>query len=136
VTARWAFSCGSRMALSQPAAIHSSNSAGGGVGFQKGVLRGIAVALRLTRSRAPTTATEFFAMTSANKGRYSTVKHSTVINGLKTSVSLEKEFWSAQGTTVSAIIGAIELKRDHTNLCSALRLFVLDFYRKQLPPPE
>jgi predicted DNA-binding ribbon-helix-helix protein len=82
-------------------------------------------------------------MTSANKGRYSTVKHSTVINGLKTSVSLEKEFWSAlkeiatvQGTTVSAIIGAIELKRDHTNLCSALRLFVLDFYRKQLPPPE
>jgi predicted DNA-binding ribbon-helix-helix protein len=131
------------MALSQPAAIHSSNSAGGGVGFQKGVLRGIAVALRLTRSRAPTTATEFFAMTSANKGRYSTVKHSTVINGLKTSVSLEKEFWSAlkeiatvQGTTVSAIIGAIELKRDHTNLCSALRLFVLDFYRKQLPPPE
>jgi hypothetical protein len=46
------------MALFQPAAIHSSNSAGGGVGFQKGVLRGIAVALRLTRSRAPTTATE------------------------------------------------------------------------------
>jgi predicted DNA-binding ribbon-helix-helix protein len=80
-------------------------------------------------------------MTSANKGRYSTVKHSTVINGHKTSVSLEKEFWSSlkeiaivQGTTVSAIIGAIDLKRDHTNLCSALRLFVLDFYRKQLPP--
>jgi len=82
-------------------------------------------------------------MTSPNKGRYSTVKHSISINGHKTSVSLEKEFWSAlkeiatvQGTTVSAIIGAIELKRDHTNLCSALRLFVLDFYRKQLPPPE
>jgi predicted DNA-binding ribbon-helix-helix protein len=80
-------------------------------------------------------------MTSTNKGRHATVKHSTVINGHKTSVSLEKEFWSAlkeiaivQGTTVSAIIGAIDLKRDHTNLCSALRLFVLDFYRKQLPP--
>jgi predicted DNA-binding ribbon-helix-helix protein len=41
-----------------------------------------------------------------------------------------------QGTTVSAIIGAIDLKRYHTNLGSALRLFVLDFYRKQLPPLE
>jgi predicted DNA-binding ribbon-helix-helix protein len=82
-------------------------------------------------------------MTSTNKGRHATVKHSTVINGHKTSVSLEKEFWSAlkeiaivQGTTVSAIIGAVNLKRDHTNLCSGLRLFVLDFYRKQLPPLE
>jgi predicted DNA-binding ribbon-helix-helix protein len=80
-------------------------------------------------------------MTNANKGRRSTFKHSTVIKGHKTSVSLEKEFWSAlkeiaivQGTTVHALIGAIDLKRDHTNLCSAHRLFVLDFHRKQLPP--
>jgi hypothetical protein len=30
----------------------------------------------------------------------------------------------------------IDLKRDHTNLSSALRVFVLDFYRKQQPPLE
>jgi predicted DNA-binding ribbon-helix-helix protein len=82
-------------------------------------------------------------MTSPNKGRYSTVKHSISINGHKTSVSLEKEFWSAlkeiavvQDTIVSALVGSIALKCDHTNLCSALRLFMLDFYRKQLPPLE
>jgi predicted DNA-binding ribbon-helix-helix protein len=41
-----------------------------------------------------------------------------------------------QGTTVQALVGAIDLKRDHSNLCSALRPFVLDFYCKQLPPLE
>jgi predicted DNA-binding ribbon-helix-helix protein len=81
-------------------------------------------------------------MTSANS-HYSTFKHSTVINGHKTSVSLEKEFWSAlkeiaivQGTTVTALVGTIDLKRDHSNLSSALRVFVVEFYRKQLPPHE
>ncbi len=65
------------------------------------------------------------------------VKRSIVVAGHKTSVSLEDEFWSGlkeiaatRVTTLSDLAGAIDKeRRQHTNLSSALRLFVLDFYR-------
>ncbi len=67
------------------------------------------------------------------------VKRSIVIAGHKTSVSLEDPFWSAlkeiaarRLTTLSALVDEIDKKRQHTNLSSALRLFVLDFYRSQI----
>jgi hypothetical protein len=41
-----------------------------------------------------------------------------------------------QGISISALVSAIDLKRYHSNLSSALRLFTLDFYRKRLPPLE
>ena len=66
------------------------------------------------------------------------VKRSIVLNGHKTSVSLEDEFWSAlkviAGTrfiNLSQLVTAIDGQREHDNLSSAIRLFVLDFYRRR-----
>jgi predicted DNA-binding ribbon-helix-helix protein len=65
-------------------------------------------------------------------------KRSLVIAGRKTSVSLEDAFWEAlkqiaiqQHMVVSELAGAIDSKRQHGNLSSAIRLFVLDFYRRR-----
>ena len=67
------------------------------------------------------------------------VKRSIVIAGHKTSVSLEDAFWkglkeiaSRRDATLSELVASIDADRQHGNLSSALRLFVLDFYRNQL----
>jgi predicted DNA-binding ribbon-helix-helix protein len=67
------------------------------------------------------------------------VKRSVVIAGRKTSVSLEDAFWTAlkeiargRGMTLSDLVAEIDGQRQHSNLSSAVRLFVLDFYRNQL----
>jgi len=67
------------------------------------------------------------------------LKRSDVIEGHKTSISLEDEFWDSfkeiadeRGMTVSALVGAIDGGRKHVNLSSAIRLFVLGVYRDQL----
>ena len=64
------------------------------------------------------------------------VKRSIVIDGHKTSVSLEDQFWSglkeiarAQGATLSKVVAEIDSVREQGNLSSALRLFVLDQVR-------
>lgn len=61
------------------------------------------------------------------------------IAGHKTSVSLEDAFWAALkaiaaagNTTVSDLVGAIDVGRRHANLSSAIRLFILDFYKASL----
>jgi len=66
-------------------------------------------------------------------------KRSVVIAGHKTSVSLEDAFWSAlkevaaqRDMTLSELVGAIDADREHGNLSSAIRLFVLDVYLDQL----
>jgi predicted DNA-binding ribbon-helix-helix protein len=68
------------------------------------------------------------------------VKRSIVIAGHKTSVSLEDAFWKglkeiAEGRdiTLSDLVAAIDARRQHGNLSSVIRLFVLDFYRNRLP---
>jgi predicted DNA-binding ribbon-helix-helix protein len=67
------------------------------------------------------------------------VKRSIVIAGHKTSVSLEDAFWEGlkeiggeRHTTLSDMVAAIDSERRQSNLSSAIRLFVLDFYRRQL----
>ena len=67
-------------------------------------------------------------------------KRTVVIAGNKTSVSLEDTFWqslkeiaSEHGMTLSELITTINSERQHTNLSSAIRLFVLEFYRRQIP---
>ena len=67
------------------------------------------------------------------------VKRSIVLAGHKTSVSLEDAFWKGlkeiaggRHMTLSDLVGAIDSQRQHGNLSSALRLFVLDFYRSQV----
>jgi predicted DNA-binding ribbon-helix-helix protein len=71
------------------------------------------------------------------------VKRSIVVGGHKTSVSLEDAFWSGlkeiaarRVTTLSELVSEVDKQRQHTNLSSALRLFVLDFYRSQASDEE
>jgi predicted DNA-binding ribbon-helix-helix protein len=66
----------------------------------------------------------------------SIVKRSVVIDGHKTSVSLEDAFWSdlkeiahVQRVTLSKLVANIDETRRHGNLSSAIRLFVLDQVR-------
>ena len=67
------------------------------------------------------------------------VKRSVVIAGHKTSVSLEDAFWESlkeiavqRQKSLSELIATINSERQHDNLSSAIRLFVLEFYRTQL----
>ncbi|MFL6798225.1 MAG: ribbon-helix-helix domain-containing protein [Xanthobacteraceae bacterium] len=67
------------------------------------------------------------------------VKRSIVIGGHKTSVSLEDAFWkglkeiaAGRHMTLSDLVATIDTERLQGNLSSAIRLFVLDYYRTQL----
>lgn len=64
-------------------------------------------------------------------------KHSIIISGRKTSVSLEEIFWvilneiaSSKGALVGDLVAEIDAAREHTNLSSAIRVFVLDHVRR------
>jgi predicted DNA-binding ribbon-helix-helix protein len=67
------------------------------------------------------------------------VKRSIVIAGHKTSVSLEDAFWKAlkeiatdRELTLSDVVASIDTDRRNGNLSSAIRLFVLDYYRARI----
>ena len=67
------------------------------------------------------------------------IKRSVFFGGFKTSVHLEDAFWvalkeiaAAQGTPVGRLVATIDSERQHANLSSAVRLFVLDYYRQQM----
>jgi predicted DNA-binding ribbon-helix-helix protein len=69
------------------------------------------------------------------------VKRSIVIAGHKTSVSLEDAFWKGlkeiagdRNMTLSDLVATIDTDRRQGNLSSAIRLFVLDYYRAQMSP--
>jgi predicted DNA-binding ribbon-helix-helix protein len=71
------------------------------------------------------------------------VKRSVVLNGRKTSVSVEDAFWKGlkevagkRLMTMSDLIGSIDATRQQRNLSSALRFFVLEYYRSQVPNGE
>src|ERR1041385_1570459 len=71
------------------------------------------------------------------------VKRSIVIAGHKTSVSLEEAFWNglkdiaaARRVSLSDLVGSIDTERQHGNLSSAIRLFVLNHYQKRMAPPS
>jgi predicted DNA-binding ribbon-helix-helix protein len=64
------------------------------------------------------------------------VKRSIVVAGHKTSVSLEEAFWSGmkeisglRSMTLSELVGEIDSNRQQGNLSSAIRLFVLDYFK-------
>ena len=66
----------------------------------------------------------------------SIVKRSIIIGGHKTSVSLwdaMKEIAALNGTTLTQLVSQIDGNREHNNLSSAIRLFVLDHYRSLAP---
>jgi predicted DNA-binding ribbon-helix-helix protein len=69
------------------------------------------------------------------------VKRSIVIAGHKTSVSLEDAFWQGlkqiaaeRDMTLSDLVATIDTDRRQGNLSSAIRLFVLDYYRARANP--
>jgi len=75
----------------------------------------------------------------------SLVRRKTIkLDGHKSSVTLEDAFWTAltaiaaaQGTSIDRLIATIDTERHerpHTNLSSAIRLFVLDYYRSKVRP--
>lgn len=66
------------------------------------------------------------------------VKRSIVVANHKTSVSLEEAFWngmkeisSVRNMTLSELVGEIDGNRQQGNLSSAIRLFVLDYFRSR-----
>jgi predicted DNA-binding ribbon-helix-helix protein len=73
--------------------------------------------------------------------RSTVVKRSVKINGHTTSVSLEDAFWNAlkeiagaRKVSLSELATLIDAKREHANLSSAIRLFILDYFRILINP--
>jgi predicted DNA-binding ribbon-helix-helix protein len=69
------------------------------------------------------------------------VKRSITVGGRRSSVSLEEAFWkglkdiaSSCRVTLAEVVSSIDSQRQHSNLSSAIRLFVLDHYRAKLGP--
>jgi predicted DNA-binding ribbon-helix-helix protein len=66
------------------------------------------------------------------------VKRSVVLDGHKTSVSLENEFWNAlreiasrEKEPLSKLVRRIDHGRTSINLSSAIRVFLLNYFRGQ-----
>lgn len=70
-------------------------------------------------------------------------KHSVTLAGHRTSVTLEAEFWQSlkeiarsEGCSLGEIVGEIDKKRIEdgaveSNLSSALRVFILEWYKNE-----
>ncbi len=74
----------------------------------------------------------------ASPRTFAVVKRSVIINGHKTSVSLEDAFWDGlkdiarrQSISLSTLIETIEGRRSTANLSSAIRLFVFGYFRSR-----
>ena len=66
------------------------------------------------------------------------IKRSIFINGRKTSVSLENEFWAglhdiakSRKTTAAELAGEIDRQRTTVNLSSAIRIYVYNYFRSK-----
>ena len=69
-------------------------------------------------------------------------KRSVIIQGRKTSISLEDEFWegikeiaTARGQTITQLVNAIDAQSDGHNLSSAIRVFVMTHFRSTRATP-
>ncbi len=72
----------------------------------------------------------------------SLTKRSLTVAGHRTSISLEQAFWSAlrdiataRGLAVAALVAEVDRMRGSSNLSSALRVFVLTYFRDPVDPP-
>lgn len=71
------------------------------------------------------------------------VKRSVAIAGHRTSVSLEGPFWAAlaeiaeaRATSIQALVAEIDAGRGHSNLSSAIRVYVLAEVTARAHPPD
>ena len=76
-------------------------------------------------------------MSRPPKGKSPVSKRPVVIGARKTSVSVEAPFWealkeiaAARKLTLHELVTLINRDRQHANLSSAIRLYVLDHYRR------
>jgi len=74
--------------------------------------------------------------TEDTRGKSRVIKRSIVVGHHKTSVSLEEVFWNElraiareRKVHLSELVDEIDSERTHSNLSSAIRLFVFDKYR-------
>ena len=65
-------------------------------------------------------------------------KRSPLVDGRKTSVTLEDEFWNAlkeiaatQNVGTPKLISMIDRQRQNNNLSSSIRVYVLGYYRER-----
>jgi predicted DNA-binding ribbon-helix-helix protein len=79
----------------------------------------------------------------APRGESLVRKRTIILDGHKSSVTLEDAFWTAlkgiaaaQGIPARHLIATIDSERQHPNLSSAIRLFVLDYYRPASSDPR
>ncbi len=66
------------------------------------------------------------------------VKRSFSLKGHQTSISLEAAFWDAlkeaadrEGKTTAGIVAEIDAARGNSGLSGAVRLWILDYYRRR-----
>jgi len=86
------------------------------------------------RARAPSTTAATTSPATAEHDKASTVaKHSLVIAGHSTSVSLERIFWEAlkasaekEGCSLAGLVARIDAGRGRANLSSALRVYAME----------
>ncbi len=67
------------------------------------------------------------------------IKRSIILEGHKTSVSLENEFWdglreivSDRSASLSGVVDEINRDRDNCNLSSAIRVYVFNYFRGRI----
>ena len=72
----------------------------------------------------------------------SVLRRTIMIGGHRTSVSVEDAFWNSmkeisgqRDMTLSELVGEIDSNRQQSNLSSAIRLFVLDYFRSRAMAP-
>jgi len=73
----------------------------------------------------------------AGRKNSSVIKRSVIRNGHKSSISLEDQFWDAlreiaddKQVAISTLVATIDHTRTTSNLSSAIRVFVLDHFRR------
>jgi len=72
------------------------------------------------------------------------LKRSFSIKGHRTSISMEAPFWEAlqqaaatEGTSLAGLVAVIDRSRGDAGLSSAVRVWILDYYRaRALPLPR
>jgi predicted DNA-binding ribbon-helix-helix protein len=72
------------------------------------------------------------------------LKRSFAIKGHRTSISMEAPFWEAlqqaaalENSTLSALVASIDAARGDAGLSSAVRVWILDYFRQRsMPAPS
>ncbi len=69
------------------------------------------------------------------------LKRSFAIKGHRTSISMEAPFWEAlqqaaalENSTLSGLVASIDAARGDAGLSSAVRVWILDYFRKRSMP--